>query len=303
MESKNKCKDVRSPKVLWLALLLLLFTPLINGASGQISYDDGEEHDVTGVIDKYVYVKNALTVVNFKATMADGFGIFVSNEATLNLEAGANADYIIAFSSSNVNLYGGILRETLYVYLGANVTVYGDYFMVGDDPIVHYPGETLYIYNKVLTAYDELGVVLFTGAIQCSAGSVVSLETTGIEAQIDIKPGSYPNSLNINGHGVIPVAILGSADFDVTNINIETLSFAGLELRVKGNGSPQCSIQDVSGDFTNPEGAPDGYPDLVCQFVDNPDNWIPGDGAATLTGELNDGAPFEGTDDIRVVQE
>jgi hypothetical protein len=52
------------------------------------------------------------------------------------------------------------------------------------------------------------------------------------EVEIDIKPGSYPNCFNINGHGVIPVAILGSADFDVAQIDVTTLDFAGLQVRV-----------------------------------------------------------------------
>jgi hypothetical protein len=121
------------------------------------------------------------------------------------------------------------------------------------------------------------------------------------EVPIDIKPGSYPNCFNINGNGVIPVAILGSADFDVTQIDVDTLEFAGLEVRVKGNGIPQCSVDDVSGDFTFPEGAPDGIDDLVCQFVDDPSLWNPGDGEATLTGELFDGTLIEGTDNICIV--
>lgn len=125
-----------------------------------------------------------------------------------------------------------------------------------------------------------------------------------IEITIDIKPGSYPNCFNINGHGVIPVAILGSADFDVTQVDLSSLEFAGLEVRVKGNETPQCSYEDVSGDFTSPEGAPDGYLDLVCQFVDNPAAWLPNNGTATLTGNLKEehgGTPITGTDELCIV--
>ena len=125
------------------------------------------------------------------------------------------------------------------------------------------------------------------------------------EVRIDIKPGSYPNSINKNGKGVIPVAILGSADFDVTQIDPSTLRFAGAEVRVKGNGAPQCSIEDVSGDFTTPVGAPDGFDDLVCQFIDDTSDWDLGAGTATLTGNLKaefGGTPIEGTDTINVVQ-
>jgi hypothetical protein len=87
----------------------------------------------------------------------------------------------------------------------------------------------------------------------------------------------------------IRVAINGSADFDVTLIDPSSLNFAGLELRIKGNGNPQCSIQDWNGD---------GFDDLVCQFADDPTLWVPGDGVAKLYGLLIDGSPFEGTDTI-----
>lgn len=127
-----------------------------------------------------------------------------------------------------------------------------------------------------------------------------TVESLVMPVDIDIKPGSYPNAININSHGVIPIAILGSADFDVTQIDIRTLQFAGLQVNVKGNGAPQCSIEDVSG----PDGVPDGFEDLVCQFADDAEAWVPGDGVATLTGKLlaaYGGGLFEGSDEITIV--
>ncbi len=116
--------------------------------------------------------------------------------------------------------------------------------------------------------------------------------------QIDIKPGSCPNSFNANGNGVIPVAILGSADLDAADIDPSTLSFEGAAVRVKGNGNPQCSLEDVSG----PLGTPDGYLDLVCQFVDDfTEGWVVGDSVAHVTGNLFDGTPIAGGDSIRIV--
>jgi len=123
-----------------------------------------------------------------------------------------------------------------------------------------------------------------------------------IQVDIDIKPGSIPNCFNVNGHGVIPVAILGAADFDVSQIDTSSLTFGGLTVRFKGKNGPQCSIQDVSGNFVDyAEGGPDGQPDLVCQFVDEDSAWTAGDDMATLIGTLLDGTPFEGTDSICVV--
>ena len=121
---------------------------------------------------------------------------------------------------------------------------------------------------------------------------------TTVQVEIDIKPGSETNCFNLNGHGVIPVAILGEPDFDVYNINTDPnaanpLSFNGLNVRVRGNKGPLCSTEDVNAD---------GYLDLVCHFEDDPAQWLEGiDENATLTGELLDGTFIEGTDSICIV--
>lgn len=116
---------------------------------------------------------------------------------------------------------------------------------------------------------------------------------TGIEVHIDIKPGSDPNCFNVNSHGVIPVAILGSDTFHVTEIDQGSLSFGGLAVRIRGNKGPLCRVDYSDGDE---------YLDLVCQFEDNSDYWNPGNGEATLTGTLINGTEFEGTDSICVTQ-
>jgi hypothetical protein len=123
-------------------------------------------------------------------------------------------------------------------------------------------------------------------------GDWVRVLTRGQGVGIDIKPGGYPNCFNINGNGVVPVAILGSSSFHVSDINTSTLSFNGLTVRVKGNNQNQCSTQDVNGD---------GFPDLVCQFQDNTANWIQGSSIGVVTGQLRDNTGFRGTDSICVV--
>ena len=44
------------------------------------------------------------------------------------------------------------------------------------------------------------------------------------------------------------IAINGSADFDVYDIDLGTLIFGGLEVRVRGNIRPLCSIEDWNDD-------------------------------------------------------
>lgn len=109
---------------------------------------------------------------------------------------------------------------------------------------------------------------------------------------IDIKPGGYPNCFNVNGHGVIPVAILGSDVFDVTQIDIDSLIFEGLEVRVRGQGKPLCAFE-----YSNS----DGFLDLVCHFEDEESAWTGDSSFAWVSGELDDGTWFEGYDSICIV--
>jgi hypothetical protein len=124
-----------------------------------------------------------------------------------------------------------------------------------------------------------------------TGGRVRSVAST-VSVAIDVKPGAFPNCFNVNGHGVVPVAVLGSEVLDVALVDQYSLLFGGLAVRVRGNKGPLCNFEDSNGD---------GYEDLVCKFEDDPSYWEPGDGTATLTGTLLDGTKFEGTDTICIV--
>jgi len=114
-----------------------------------------------------------------------------------------------------------------------------------------------------------------------------------IEVTIDIKPGSDPNCFNSDGHGVIPVAILGSADFDVNEINPTTVTLDSLTVRAVGkSGKLLAHIENVNDD---------GFDDLVVQIEDVDGAFQPGEGLAMVTGNLYDGTPFEGSDSICIV--
>ncbi|MDH3372082.1 MAG: hypothetical protein OEM85_01760 [Gammaproteobacteria bacterium] len=114
----------------------------------------------------------------------------------------------------------------------------------------------------------------------------------GILIEIDIKPGSDPNCFNSNSHGVIPVAILGSAEFDTSLVDQGSLSFGGLQVRVRGNKGPFCGSEDTNSD---------GFADLVCHFEDDTSAWVAGNSGATVTGSLLDGTAIEGSDSICIV--
>jgi hypothetical protein len=82
-----------------------------------------------------------------------------------------------------------------------------------------------------------------------------------VDVAMDIKPGSCPNPLNVKNQGVLPVAILGTPDFDVTQVDPATVKLEGV--------APLCwAIEDIatpSSEECNTLG-PDGYLDLTLKF-------------------------------------
>ena len=114
-----------------------------------------------------------------------------------------------------------------------------------------------------------------------------------IEVQIDIKPGSYPNSIKLQDTGNIPVAIFGSNTFDIATIDVSSLQLNGTGVRiVKGKGY-LSSYEDVNGD---------GFMDMVVQFDRGEVQLTAGDTSAMVTGKTSDGAGFHGSDSVRVIE-
>jgi len=113
------------------------------------------------------------------------------------------------------------------------------------------------------------------------------------DVTVDIKPDSAENPVNVKGNGVLPVAVLGNDTLDVTDIN-QTM------ILLNDTCAPiRCSYEDVNGD---------GYEDLVIKFdaqcvAGLLDSCNDGDIVALeLTGELLDGTPIAGSDDVRVLK-
>lgn len=127
---------------------------------------------------------------------------------------------------------------------------------------------------------------------------------------VDIKPGSCPNPLNLSSQGVLPVAVLGKEDFDVTSIYLPSIRLADVAII-------RHSYEDVASPVTDgnececTEDGPDGYTDLTLKFrtqdiveqlIYSQDELAKGQTLAlTLTGELFDDIGIEGTDCVRLV--
>ena len=119
-----------------------------------------------------------------------------------------------------------------------------------------------------------------------------------VKVSVDIKPGGCPNPLNTKSSGVLPVAILGSADLDVTTIDPTSILLSGVQpirSSLEDVGAPLVDANDC--DCT--ELGPDGILDLTLKFdtqkiVETFDEVEHGDiRELQLTGILYDPAPYE----------
>jgi hypothetical protein len=99
----------------------------------------------------------------------------------------------------------------------------------------------------------------------------------------------------------VPVALLGSEDFDVTTIDPESLRFGSDQAGPCGFMPVRDLDPDAEYAYLLPDVNGDGYDDLIVQFDVQQSGIQCGDTEARLTGELQTGRPFEGADQIVTV--
>ena len=113
-----------------------------------------------------------------------------------------------------------------------------------------------------------------------------------VTVTIDIKPGSFPNSINLGSGGNVPVAIFSAPDFDATTVDPETVTLASAHVRLKGKGTPMFSFEDID---------EDRLLDIVVQINTESLQLTEGDVEAVLEGVTFDGLNIQGADSVRIV--
>jgi len=125
--------------------------------------------------------------------------------------------------------------------------------------------------------WDEVADLIDDGQIMTSEEGMIVVWDYGVTndgkltvrialpVDVDIQPGGCPNPLRVNliGGGIYPVAILGSEDFDVLNVDVATITLQGVspvrssydDVSTFGGEACECTAE-----------GPDGFLDLTLKF-------------------------------------
>lgn len=182
-------------------------------------------------------------------------------------------------AAGNASPNGLIVESSLNIPLGADFSPWGELFVANrNDGLIH------------RWVFDASFNATFNGVFQHVAGIHDLQFAPSVRAvEIDIKPGSDPNGVNVSSGGVIPVAVLSAADFDASSIDPSTVTFGPAEAGIAHTAG---HIDDVNGD---------GYPDLLLHFDFEATGIACGDTSGSLTGKTYSGQAVAGADSVQPV--
>ena len=125
-----------------------------------------------------------------------------------------------------------------------------------------------------------------------SPGTTIAFEFSGAPSMgamgIDVRPWNRRNHVNPNSWGAVPVAILGSADFDVTMVDDSTITLGVGE-------APPFHVSHPR-DFNR-----DGFVDKLFFFKTKRTGIECGDTEVSLTGQTLAGESISGSDSIKTL--
>jgi hypothetical protein len=209
----------------------------------------------------------SLTVSNVPPTVNAGADMMITSGATVGLSA--------TFTDPGADTYSSAID---WGDSTSEAGIIGAGTVTGAHP---YLGPRTYTVTVCVTDDD--------GGTGCDN---LTVQVSPLTVTIDIKPGSYPNSINLGSGGNVPVAILGSPSFDATSVDPTTVRLASAPVQLKGKGTSMASVEDVNGD---------GIADLVVHVSTEALQLSESDTEAVLEGQTFGGVYIRGVDTVRVV--
>jgi hypothetical protein len=292
----------------------------LGGASGNVTGNSGATSNVSYVGDLYLVrtiVDNSYTGFPDLGTIGWSDPVYTptiteASDILALTSGGANNTHVLSFSSPVVDpilhiysLGHGPLNLVVTWDFSAPFTILSTGSEFGEFPNsgLSNPEENL------LLSGEGSGTIQFSGTFDSLVwtsdvteffhgfhlGVADVIPEPSSLALVDIKPGSDSNSVSLKSKGNLLVAILGTAGFDVNDVDISTLMFGD-----PNGGTPlspvRSAFEEVSGDE---------FLDLSLKFsvADLVENGALGldTTEGLLTGSLLNGTLFEGADSIRIV--
>ena len=248
------------------------------------AYDSSAITVTGGYISTALLADDSATI-----TMSGGSVIYnlIGWGSSLIAMTGGSVGNVVSVESSAINIGGGEVSHRLWAKDSSTITVVGRDFAVDGVPVPY--GDLTAMYGALtgaLASGDAINTVFHQGGwtgTGCYSGNcdgtITLVRPPAIATEIDIKPGSCPNSWNRESNGVLPVAILGTEDFDVTEIDVSSVTIS----RADGTGGsvgpnegppgPHSDFEDVGTPFEGEEcdcheAGGDGILDLVAEVQD-----------------------------------
>ena len=222
----------------------------------------------------FVDIPSNVTITDFTIVTPD----------PLNFNECLGVDDGIRVSVFNTAYPGGIVVPGSYVFLGGTGTAnLKDLVVTGE------------INTVIITHVDDCCAHSFLSRVEVSLNG--DLVPVPYDIEIDIKPGSYPNSINCqNENGVITVAALTTDFFDATTTDHTTAVFqTAVETHVnKKTGEARRHEEDID---------QDGDMDLLFHFRYTDTDLDCYSQSGTLVAQTYNGETVKGTDTVRMIPE
>lgn len=199
--------------------------------------------------------------------------------------------------SQTLTGYVELNNQPNFVYFGSGISGDIQVLIAGSPSAIlytdmHDPASVDFSLTDGALRFGSAGETDFAGGGQLAFNltSVTATASVGaINVSIDIKPGSFSNSINPWSKAKIPVAILTTDTFDATTVDPTAVLFGatGTEATLA-----HSVLEDVDGD---------GDTDMILHFNTQSTGIVCGGTSASLTGEIFSGQAIQGSDSINTV--
>ena len=240
-----------------------------------------------------VFQTNESNTGSFGLKLGGFFGLHLQTGIYLfqNINVVPGFPYVMSYHVKNPFGYAGNARRMRGTWLDVNGNpISSAFFLLAPSSInyIHVHGSTIFApcnATSIKIYFDKAdfgGITYDDGYF----GQNLSANPNACPITIDIKPGSFPNAINLKSKGIIPVGVLSTSTFNAPELlNLSTFTFENATI-------VKHSVEDVNNDSLK---------DLVMFFKTQDTTITCIQTSAALQGKRFDNGIVIGTDSIVTV--